>query len=804
MKALWHSLEIGDLLDSRPAPRCDDPAAAQSLSSLGGLGFHAPQGSNMAPRLVARLGDRSSSDLSAACTASANVLIQNKPALRKGDRGQGGWRAVSGASHVLVNGRQIHRVRDRHSGCEQITSCTTVVADDSEGTPAPRDSATDTVTLRIRVLDCRTDEPVDKIAIEHLAIDAEVLVPNDKSTKPTTAKLVSAGQGIVALSLALDQIERGFYLHLVFRDFAVVAETSRADFDSGAPAISPPPAKAAADGPTPDDTPEPHREVFWRGPQFTPRATEAAKPWGWWLRSNGAKRPFLRAPPLDSPGSLAEPPTAEADSAEVEFHTAFDLTVRATQVSSAACAWDEVQQQHGDLCVHYPEDRSAEIVLRALVWCQPVWDDLDDEAVPAPTWVSNPDKANRHMHLVTTYFDVGINPSTKKPNPGSDYGKLDTPTRGSRIHLGYDVYARCGAPLFAVHGGKAVGNQTTGAAGNMLTHTFVGRTLDYLHLTDFAPPIGPAATAVRAGQILGFAGRTGNLGQSSRWPTHVHLQDTAIRSVPEEGRIVMPSNSLPLAFPCNCEVTLASEDPSACSLRAPLPGGSPNKFQKTCWALREKKCPHTAWQSRYHPVLRYILSEMQLNSSGKPASEIRAHLEAARPKDNLDLLSGRPGWHALQALARWTSLVKPGGPWDHKARIRGAYGDYQQLGGPSPTDHEYSYDVWSNIHYGYVGRAVGLPEDLLLEGAGLAQTLTALKSVQSLKEALQRARDEGMRGIDDPHDQAAIRLGFSLFGPAVPDEASLASTVTANTAFLASRFSSIREVPPEVPIAHLE
>ena len=38
-------------------------------------------------------------------------------------------------------------------------------------------------------------------------------------------------------------------------------------------------------------------------------------------------------------------------------------------------------------------------------------------------------------------------------------------------------------------------------------------------------------------------------------------------------------------------------------------------------------------------------------------------------------------------------------------------------------DYDYYYDVWSNIHYGYVGLSVGFDEKTLLGGADLAQVI---------------------------------------------------------------------------------
>ena len=66
-------------------------------------------------KYAGRLGDRSHPSRSHAATASANVLINRKPALRDGDVGEAGWSATEGAPYVLINGRRVHRAMDRHS-----------------------------------------------------------------------------------------------------------------------------------------------------------------------------------------------------------------------------------------------------------------------------------------------------------------------------------------------------------------------------------------------------------------------------------------------------------------------------------------------------------------------------------------------------------------------------------------------------------------------------------------------------------------------------------------------------------------
>ncbi|GHT80960.1 hypothetical protein FACS1894125_0780 [Actinomycetota bacterium] len=71
-------------------------------------------------------------------------------------------------------------------------------------------------------------------------------------------------------------------------------------------------------------------------------------------------------------------------------------------------------------------------------------------------------------------------------------------------------------------------------------------------------------------------------------------------------------------------------------------------------------------------------------------------------------------------------LVSPRMHWDHKTRIPGILSDgsyFETEEGrkdfswwiklPINDDAYLNYDIWSNIHYGYVGRRIGLPRDFL-------------------------------------------------------------------------------------------
>lgn len=84
-----------------------------------------------------------------------------------------------------------------------------------------------------------------------------------------------------------------------------------------------------------------------------------------------------------------------------------------------------------------------------------------------------------------------------------------------------------------------------------------------------------------------------------------------------------------------------------------------------------------------------------------------------------------------------------GGQWDHKPRIRPVWGTDQRLGNTKTT---YFYDIWSNIHFGYVGRAAGIPLTTLTEGAGKAQFW-----------------DSGSTTGDDLIDEQGVIAGYNLY-----------------------------------------
>lgn len=114
------------------------------------------------------------------------------------------------------------------------------------------------------------------------------------------------------------------------------------------------------------------------------------------------------------------------------------------------------------------------------------------------------------------------------------------------------------------------------------------------------------------------------------------------------------------------------------------------------------------------------------------------------------------------ALTLWTEKVGQDRPWDHKPKLRGLFGIWHKQGA-----YEYYYDIWSNIHYGYIGRAAGFNEGLLLDGAGVEQiaseTFRFLLNPSKYDAPGPSKNIEGLRAWDDDPDRISISIGIALY-----------------------------------------
>jgi RHS repeat-associated protein len=152
---------------------------------------------------------------------------------------------------------------------------------------------------------------------------------------------------------------------------------------------------------------------------------------------------------------------------------------------------------------------------------------------------------------------------------------------------------------------------------------------------------------------------------------------------------------------------------------------------------------------RYDRVLSWMTEQMRSNGR-----QYEGFLDRVPPDGGI--FAG-VGW--VTSVTLWFFLkVGPGGEWDHKKQLsrlvgvdprfhqgdllpsgRRVNGFYTPIRG-DPIDERLYYDVWSNIHYGYVGRAIGFGRRFLLEG-----------------------QNNPLAGQSGPADDLSVRIGMDLW-----------------------------------------
>jgi hypothetical protein len=140
-----------------------------------------------------------------------------------------------------------------------------------------------------------------------------------------------------------------------------------------------------------------------------------------------------------------------------------------------------------------------------------------------------------------------------------------------------------------------------------------------------------------------------------------------------------------------------------------------------------------AWKAK-HDLTSWLVTQMKENASGRTAQIIR----------NL-LANGPDGFAAANVV--WYMMVKGDAPWDFKKDLR-QYGYFEVVLGKD----WYGYDVPANIHYGYVGFAIGFDRQWLHFWAGAAQIQSGTSDWRWSSWF-----------FDDPKDYEALRVGMDLF-----------------------------------------
>ncbi|MEW1549440.1 RHS repeat-associated core domain-containing protein [Streptomyces tsukubensis] len=159
----------------------------------------------------------------------------------------------------------------------------------------------------------------------------------------------------------------------------------------------------------------------------------------------------------------------------------------------------------------------------------------------------------------------------------------------------------------------------------------------------------------------------------------------------------------------------------------------------------------------YVQILQFMVDEMNANAKSETAAAIRCamiptecfSLNGWIPEISPAVLAhtSAPGTGFIAGLGIWTAMVHSEGPWDHKHQLDEKFElkERRLYRTPITTDpgsKSVLYDVWSNIHYGYVGRKAAISEGVLMKGSQVSE-----------------------RGVGhtDEGDNISIRAGYRLF-----------------------------------------
>jgi len=176
-------------------------------------------------------------------------------------------------------------------------------------------------------------------------------------------------------------------------------------------------------------------------------------------------------------------------------------------------------------------------------------------------------------------------------------------------------------------------------------------------------------------------------------------------------------------------------------------------------------------------AIGYIFGEMTANATSITANVIHAgNIIADIPfatgtSRAMGYLIANAVWGSQVMDARLKERIGALAPyianWDHKPVLRGIAGpspvqEIVERGNSSRVGSEfYRFDIWSNIHYGYVGVASGFSESELINGAGAEQIGSVLYS--GGQPSSSPNSPTWLSSWDEPSDTASIQIGSTLW-----------------------------------------
>jgi RHS repeat-associated protein len=180
---------------------------------------------------------------------------------------------------------------------------------------------------------------------------------------------------------------------------------------------------------------------------------------------------------------------------------------------------------------------------------------------------------------------------------------------------------------------------------------------------------------------------------------------------------------------------------------------------KAVWAAANT--PNGSWT--YSQVRTWRLPNGHFNAVAYTLSEMRRNSRSNEVKQMQFLNRGEPLAYKLAAMRVWIDKVNYTHVWDHKPKVQdltGNFGraspDWQEVG-----SEQYRFDTWSNIHYGYVGKAAGFDTDTLLSGASMAQAKNEIVRNHHLPPYYPHGNL--LQDFDPPEDRSTILLGARLW-----------------------------------------
>jgi|GEM_PF-5990630 len=179
-----------------------------------------------------------------------------------------------------------------------------------------------------------------------------------------------------------------------------------------------------------------------------------------------------------------------------------------------------------------------------------------------------------------------------------------------------------------------------------------------------------------------------------------------------------------------------------------------NKYLERC-----KNCKYPSIEE----VTNYIYKKMKKNQLSEDAKYIRSKLRLLKDRKWKEITDINNFIEVGKGYYRWYELVKNDGNWDYKGELKKNYKEQTcELG----SEMLYGYQIWSNIHYGYIGRSLGLTKEELLAGASV---VTARKGLDNVKDDYWRKKFKEIGdanfhvNLDDANEQKSIEIGFEIW-----------------------------------------